>query len=138
MIDQKNNTLVLLIDLCNSVYPDNIITNLKGEILFLGKSFLTSSPSNKSTHFSNFFLSDKTQNSTDFQELVKNKNITLSTKNEQKKAPTPENPPCTECGTQKGPYKLKPNHKEPEVISRLTKMAPADGPNGWKVPRLDR
>jgi hypothetical protein len=43
-----------------------------------------------------------------------------SAQNEQKKAPTPENPPCTECGTQKGPYKLKPNHKEPEVISRLT------------------
>ncbi len=85
MIDQKNNTLVLLIDLCNSVYPDNIITNLKGEILFLGKSFLTSSQSKKSTHFSDFFLSDETQNSTDFQELIKNNNVTISTKNEQKK-----------------------------------------------------
>ena len=85
MVDKKNSTLVLLIDLCTSVYPDNIITNLKGEILFFGKSFLTSSQSNKSTHFSDFFLSDETQNSTDFQELIKNNNVTISTKNELKK-----------------------------------------------------
>ncbi len=84
MVDKKNSTLVLLIDLCTSVYPDNIITNLKGEILFFGKSFLTSSQSNKSTHFSDFFLSDETQNSTDFQELIKNNNVTISTQNELK------------------------------------------------------
>lgn len=84
MIDQKNNTLVLLIDLCTSVYPDNIITNLKGEILFLGESFLMSSKNKKSTHFSDYFLSDEKQNTLDFQELIKNNNVTISTKNEQK------------------------------------------------------
>ena len=71
MIDQKNNTLVLLIDLCTSVYPDNIITNLKGEILFLGEKFLTCSKSKKSTLFSDYFLSDKRKMLMIFKNLLK-------------------------------------------------------------------
>jgi PAS domain S-box-containing protein len=84
MTDKHNAILISLIDLCKSLYPDNIITNLNGDIIFLGESYSGVSINKKTTHFTDYFFSNETNNNFNFQEFISSNKIHFSTKNEQK------------------------------------------------------
>jgi PAS domain S-box-containing protein len=84
MTDKHNAILISLIDLCKSLYPDNIITNLNGDIIFLGESYSDASINKKTAHFTDYFFSKQTNNNFNFQEFISSNDIHFSTKNAQK------------------------------------------------------